>query len=129
MLSDVDPESPPLAAIFGLAGTVLTPEEKSFFTQANPLGFILFKRNCETPEQLKALTDSLHACMGREVPILIDQEGGRVQRLKPPQWTQYPPAQEFGEGFMRDFAKGREELEQATASMAAELAAAGFNVD
>lgn len=129
MLSDVDPDNPPLAAIFGLAGTVLTPEEKTFFTAANPLGFILFKRNCETPEQLKALTDSLHKCMGREVPVLIDQEGGRVQRLKPPLWTQFPPAQEFGEGFMRDFAKGREELEQATAAMAAELVASGFNVD
>lgn len=129
MLSDVDPENAPLAAIFGLAGTVLTPEEKAFFADAGPLGFILFKRNCENPDQLKALTQSLHECMGREVPVLVDQEGGRVQRLKPPQWAQYPTAQSFGEAFLRDFAKGRAELEQSTAAMAAELAAAGFNVN
>lgn len=121
MLSDVNPGNPPLAAIFGLAGAVLTPEEKVFFRQADPLGFILFARNVESPAQIKTLTGSLHECMGREVPVLIDQEGGRVQRLKPPHWKQYPPAQEFGEG--------RQNLEQAMAALAAELANAGVNVN
>lgn len=129
MLSNIDSGGSPLAAIFGLAGTVLSGDEKAFFGRANPLGFILFARNCENPQQLRALTDSLRDCMGRDVPVLIDQEGGRVQRLRPPHWKDYPPAQHFGDLFLRDFAKGREETEKSFSQMVVELNAVGINVD
>lgn len=79
-----------MAVIFGLQGPRLTAAEKAFFRDANPWGFILFARNIETPDQVKALTASLKACVGRDCLIFIDQEGGRVQRLKPPYWNDYP---------------------------------------
>ncbi len=89
--------SPPLAVVLGCAGTVLSDAERRFFEQANPLGFILFARNVETPEQVKALVASLRACVGRDdAPVMIDQEGGRVQRLKPPHWRAAPPAARLG---------------------------------
>jgi beta-N-acetylhexosaminidase len=86
------------AAIYGLDGLTLTAQEKSFFREANPFGFILFKRNCETPEQLRRLTDSLRELMGRDIlPILIDQEGGRVARLQAPHWRKPPAASCFAD--------------------------------
>lgn len=84
------------AAIYGLEALALTEEERSFFRDAEPAGFILFKRNCENPEQLRRLTDSLRELSGRDdVPILIDQEGGRVARLRPPDWPAFPAAERF----------------------------------
>lgn len=81
-----------LAVIFGLTGTALSDEEQRFFRDADPLGFILFARNCESPAQVAALVGALRACVGRgDAPVLIDQEGGRVARLKPPFWRAYPP--------------------------------------
>lgn len=124
-----DPENPPLAVIFGIAGESLSKEERDFFKAANPLGFILFARNCKDPAQVKKLVADLHDCMGREVPILIDQEGGRVQRLKPPHWGEYPPARKFGEMFLRDFAKGRQALKENSKALAGELAEHGINVN
>lgn len=129
MLSKIDEENPPLAVIFGIADESLSKAEKEFFRKANPLGFILFARNCKDPGQLKKLVKSLHDCLGREAPILIDQEGGRVQRLKPPHWGEYPPARKFGDAFLKDFSKGREALEQNAAALSAELAAVGINVN
>lgn len=83
-------------AIYGLAGENLTAEEKGFFRDADPAGYILFRRNCSGREQLRALTDSLRELHGREdVPILIDQEGGRVARLRPPVWPEFPEAGRF----------------------------------
>ncbi|MGH7076291.1 MAG: beta-N-acetylhexosaminidase [Stellaceae bacterium] len=83
--------SPPLAVLFGCAGTELHPEERDFFGATNPLGFILFKRNCATPAQLVRLVRSLRETVGRpDAPVLIDQEGGRVARLAPPHWPAYP---------------------------------------
>ena len=82
----------PTAAIFGLDGPVISPEEAAFFQDADPWGFILFDRNVETPDQVRALTASLRDLVGRDVPILIDQEGGRVQRMWPPHWRSYRPA-------------------------------------
>ena len=80
-----------LAVIFGCASTSLTQEEKDFYKKINPLGFILFARNCESPDQVRALVREMRACVGREdAPVLIDQEGGQVQRLKPPQWRDTP---------------------------------------
>ncbi|NQZ13200.1 MAG: beta-N-acetylhexosaminidase [Alphaproteobacteria bacterium] len=83
----------PAAIILSCEGLSLSEEERRLFASTNPLGFILFKRNCETPEQIRALTKDLRACVGWDCPILIDQEGGRVQRLQPPTWQQHMPAQ------------------------------------
>ena len=83
----------PAAIILSCEGLSLTDAEKRLFASANPLGFILFARNCESPEQIITLNKQLRDCVGWHCPILIDQEGGRVQRLKPPIWQQYMPAQ------------------------------------
>ncbi|HEV8407881.1 MAG TPA: beta-N-acetylhexosaminidase [Sphingomicrobium sp.] len=86
------------AAIYGFEGLELTPSERDFIRDSDPAGFILFKRNCETRPQLRRLTDSLRDLTGRaDVPILIDQEGGRVARLKPPEWQAFPAAERFAE--------------------------------
>jgi beta-N-acetylhexosaminidase len=79
------------AAIFGCAGPELLPEERDFFRASDPFGFILFARNIETPDQLCRLTAALRAAVGRDAPILIDQEGGRVQRMRGPHWREWTP--------------------------------------
>ena len=80
-----------LPVIFGLSGPRLTADEAAFFKDANPAGYILFARNIDDPEQLRALTDSLRDLAGRDdLPILIDQEGGRIARLGPPHWRAWP---------------------------------------
>jgi len=87
------PDNAPLAVILGCSGEHLTASERDFFAGADPLGFILFRRNCGSPDQLRDLVDSLRGCVGRDdAPILIDQEGGRVARLRPPHWRRYPSA-------------------------------------
>jgi len=84
------------AAIYGLAGPELLAEERDFFRDAKPVGYILFKRNIESRQQLRALTNALRALEGHdEVPILIDQEGGRVARMRPPQWPAFPSGEMF----------------------------------
>lgn len=80
-----------MGAIFGCAGTELAPDEAAFFRDADPFGFILFSRNVDNPVQLRALTSDLRAAVGRDAPILIDQEGGRVQRLRSPYWREWAP--------------------------------------
>lgn len=86
----------PRAVIFGCAGLRLTDAERRFFANADPLGFILFARNVETPDQVRALVRDLRKTVSRaDAPILIDQEGGRVQRLRPPHWRDAPPAASF----------------------------------
>ncbi len=85
------------AVIFGCSGAALSGDEIAFFRDADPWGFILFARNIETPQQVVALTAQLRDAVGRaDAPILIDQEGGRVARLKPPHWRVAPPAAVFG---------------------------------
>lgn len=79
------------AAIFGCAGPVLLAEERAFFRDCDPFGFILFARNVETPAQLRRLTADLREAVGREAPVLVDQEGGRVQRLRAPCWREWQP--------------------------------------
>ncbi|WRH61143.1 MAG: glycoside hydrolase family 3 N-terminal domain-containing protein [Fuscovulum sp.] len=79
------------AAIFGCAGPVLGDDERAFFREADPLGFILFARNVEDPAQVRRLTASLRDAVGRDAPILVDQEGGRVQRLRAPHWREWLP--------------------------------------
>jgi len=86
-----------LACILGIAGPTVTNEELDLFREVQPWGFILFGRNIETPEQVRSLTDLLRGSVAHpEAPVLIDQEGGRVQRLKQPNWPTYPPARAFG---------------------------------
>ena len=87
-----------LPVIFGLEGLTLSPQEESFFARVRPLGFILFDRNVRDPQQLRRLTQQLRACVGNEkAPILIDQEGGRIQRLWPPYWESLPFASTYGD--------------------------------
>jgi beta-N-acetylhexosaminidase len=87
------PGRAPGAAILGCAGEQLTEDERRFFAAADPVGFILFRRNCRSPDQVRALVSSLRAAIGRDdAPVLIDQEGGRVARLRPPDWRLYPSA-------------------------------------
>ncbi|GHF25978.1 glycosyl hydrolase [Kordiimonas sediminis] len=87
-----------IPVIFGCEGPQLTDNEKSFFREVDPIGFILFARNVVDKEQLYALTSEMRAVTGRDaLPILIDQEGGRVQRMKAPHWRNYPPASVFGD--------------------------------
>ena len=81
----------PAAAILAPAGTGLTMRERAFFRDADPFGFILFARNVDSPRQLSALTAALRQAVGRDALVLIDQEGGRVQRLRPPHWRDWPP--------------------------------------
>lgn len=81
-----------LAAIFGPEGTTLSDWERKFYQDCAPWGFILFARNVDTPDQLRRLTGDLRAAVGWQAPILIDQEGGRVQRMRAPHWREYLPA-------------------------------------
>jgi beta-N-acetylhexosaminidase len=81
------------AVVLGCAGERLSAEERRFFASADPLGFVLFRRNCTAPDQLRALVAELRDAVGRvDAPVLIDQEGGRVARLRPPHWHAYPAA-------------------------------------
>lgn len=117
------------AVILSVAGCALSDEERSLFRDANPLGFILFARNCESVEQLKVLTGDLREAVGRDCPILIDQEGGRVQRLKPPVWRKYPPMKHFGDMAATDMDGALEELRFTILQMAEELVEVGVNVN
>ncbi|QHL89584.1 beta-N-acetylhexosaminidase [Sphingomonas changnyeongensis] len=86
-----------IPVVFGLSGPVLTPDERDFFRDVDPAGYILFRRNCVDRAQLRALTDDLRTLHGRDdLPVLIDQEGGRVARMQPPEWPAFPPAALFG---------------------------------
>ncbi|MFN3972109.1 MAG: glycoside hydrolase family 3 N-terminal domain-containing protein [Gemmobacter sp.] len=79
------------ATILGCAGPALAPEEAAFFREADPWGFILFARNVDSPAQLRRLTGDLRDAVGWVAPVLVDQEGGRVQRLRGPQWREWSP--------------------------------------
>lgn len=81
----------PLAIVLGAAGERLSPDEKRFFADCDPLGFVLFRRNCVSRQQVRDLVDEMREAVGRaDAPVLIDQEGGRVARLRPPEWRAYP---------------------------------------
>jgi beta-N-acetylhexosaminidase len=90
-----------IPAFLGLEGLTLTDGEHGFFRETNPAGYILFKRNVDTPEQVRALTSALKDLSGRDLPILIDQEGGRVARLRPPHWPEFPAGQVFSDAYAR----------------------------
>jgi beta-N-acetylhexosaminidase len=118
------------AAIFGCAGTVLSAHERAFFRDADPLGFILFARNVETPEQARRLTEDLRSSVARaEAPVLIDQEGGRVARLKPPYWRKAPPGRVLGELYARNPEAGLEAARLNARLLALDVASIGCDVD
>ncbi len=129
-LSRNKPPEGALAAIFSISGPELTEKEKDFFRGSQPFGFILFARNCENPAQLRKLTDDLREAVGWDCPILIDQEGGRVQRLKPPHWRQYDPMQVHGQQAINtDLSQSLETLRFVSLQMAEEIVDAGINVN
>jgi beta-N-acetylhexosaminidase len=116
-------------AIFGLAGTTVSDSERDFFRESQPFGFILFGRNVEQRSQLRALTDDLRSLTGRDqLPILIDQEGGRVARMQPPEWSAYPPAAIFEALHVRDPMRGLEACALNFEALALDLAEVGITV-
>ncbi len=118
----------PRACILGIAGTELGNWEKGFLREADPFGFILFARNVKDHDQVRALTDALRETVGNSnVPILVDQEGGRVMRLKPPHWRHIAPAGAFGDLFDRNPDDAREAAYTNSRLMAMDLREAGFN--
>jgi beta-N-acetylhexosaminidase len=117
------------AFITGLAGTALSPAEHAFVREHEPWGFIIFKRNVETPSQLRRLIGAVREAAGRDVPVLVDQEGGRVQRLGPPHWPSYPPGAAYGRLYDRDTAEGIRAAYLGARLIAADLAAVGIDVD
>ena len=117
------------AAIYGCSGHRLTEAEKEFFAEVRPWGFILFRRNIDSPEQVRALTRELRDCIDNaDAPILIDQEGGRVQRMGPPHWPKYPPAEAYLKA-AEDPMAARELVRLGARLMAHDLKAVGINVD
>ncbi|WP_457093925.1 beta-N-acetylhexosaminidase [Microvirga sp. P5_D2] len=118
------------AFIAGCSGLELTPDEAAFFKEAAPWGFILFRRNIGTPEQVKALCASLRDAVGREdAPILIDQEGGRVQRMGPPHWPKYPAGAAYGRLHANDPLVQRELARLGARLIAHDLRSVGITVD
>jgi beta-N-acetylhexosaminidase len=116
--------------IFGVAGPTPSEAERGFFADADPLGFILFARNCSTPEQVRTIVDDLRTIVGRaDAPVLIDQEGGRVRRLKPPCWRAAPAAAVFGDLCARDERRAVEAAWLNARLIAADLAELGITVD
>lgn len=118
------------AAIFGCSGLELTASERDFFTDAKPWGFILFRRNVDHPGQVRRLVDSFREIVGHaDAPVLIDQEGGRVQRLGPPHWPKYPTGRAYGRSGSGDPLMRRELTRLGARLMAFDLRALGINVD
>jgi beta-N-acetylhexosaminidase len=117
------------ACIFGCAGQTLSDAERDFFRDVQPWGFIVFRRNIDSPEQLRRLTDALRETVRRDdAPILIDQEGGRVQRMGPPHWPVYPPGRAYGK-VAGGLSAQREMARLGARLMAYDLASVGINVD
>jgi beta-N-acetylhexosaminidase len=118
------------AAIYGVEGLALTDDERRLFHDCDPAGFILFKRNCETRGQLLQLTDSLRELSGRgDVPILIDQEGGRVARMRPPEWPAFPAAERFAVLYQTAPSSAIEAARSNARALGLMLREVGVNVD
>ncbi len=116
--------------IFGLSGPVLTDEERAFFVESNPAGYIVFRRNIIDRAQVRALTDQLRALHGRDaVPILIDQEGGQVARLGPPSWPPFPAAATFGALYEHAPVSALEAVRVNARAIGLMLAEVGINVN
>jgi beta-N-acetylhexosaminidase len=119
----------PRAFITGLAGHALTAEERAFLRETRPWGLILFKRNIQDKAQVSAFVGEVLHELGSEAPVLVDQEGGRVQRLGPPHWPAYPPGVAYGRLYQRDRAAGLAAAQLGARLIAADLAELGINVD
>lgn len=117
----------PGACILGVEGHRLGPDEAAFLREADPFGLILFARNIDTPDQVRRLTGDLRAALGRQAPILIDQEGGRVQRMGPPHWRQWVPPLDEGAGLPDE--RRTRAIWLRYRLIAAELAASGIDAD
>jgi beta-N-acetylhexosaminidase len=118
------------AFIVGVGGPRLGADERAFLRDADPWGLILFARNVNTPDQVRALTGDFRETVGRDdVPVLIDQEGGRVQRLGPPHWPEYPAGAAYGRLYDRDPELGIAAARLGARLIAADLAALGITVD
>jgi beta-N-acetylhexosaminidase len=117
------------AFITGLAGPALTDAEIGFLRDAQPWGLIVFQRNIANPDALIRLVQDCRAALGRNAPVLVDQEGGRVQRLSLPHWSKYPPAVAYGELYDRDPALGVTAARLGAGLIAADLAGVGIDVD
>jgi beta-N-acetylhexosaminidase len=118
------------AAIYGLEGLEPTADERAFLRDADPAGFILFKRNCENRAQLLRLTDSLRDLTGRaDLPILIDQEGGRVARMKAPEWPAFPAAERFADLYRAAPSSAIEAARANARAIALMLRSVGINVN
>ncbi len=118
------------AVIFGCAGLSLSPSERSFFAETKPAGFILFQRNCQDPDQVRALVDGMRDCAGgADALVLIDQEGGRVARLRPPHWRTPPAGSEFAQLYAANPDDARRAAYLNTRLIAHELTELGINVD
>lgn len=120
---------PVRAFITGLSGLAITPDEAAFLRDAEPWGLIVFRRNVESPAQLRALTDGFRTLVGRDAPVLVDQEGGRVQRLGPPHWPLYPPGARYGHIYADDRKAGLRAAWLGGRLIAADLHAVGIDVD
>jgi beta-N-acetylhexosaminidase len=118
------------AAIYGLAGPELTADERAFFRDADPAGYILFRRNCVDPAQLRALTESLCSLSGRDdLPILIDQEGGRVARMRTPEWPDFPTGEAFDRLYRTAPSSAIEAARSNARALALTLKSVGINVN
>ncbi len=116
--------------ISGCSGPTLTEKERAFFADARPCGLILFARNCETQDQIRRLVDSFHDALGSNEPlVLIDQEGGRVQRLRPPRWRTMPAARAFATLYQSDAEAACEAARCGARLIASELLPLGINVN
>lgn len=115
------------ATVLGCSGPQLTADEAAFYRDADPWGFILFARNVGTPDQLRRLTGDLRAAVGRDAPVLVDQEGGRVQRLRAPHWREYlPPLDQVAQTAGPEMERG---IALRYRLIAEELRAVGIDVD
>ena len=120
----------PAAIIYGCEGLSLTAAEKALYAKVNPWGFILFKRNIDSPAQVARLTAEMRACVQRpDAPVLVDQEGGRVQRLGPPHWRAYPNGATFGKIWDLSPDRAREAAFLGARLIADDLARIGITVD
>lgn len=118
------------AFVAGCAGPDLSAEERSFFREADPFGLILFRRNVVSPDQVRALTAAFREAVGRDdAPVLVDQEGGRVQRLGPPHWPRYPAGRAYGRITRDAAASGRDPAWLGARLMAHDLRALGIDVN
>lgn len=118
------------AFVSGCAGVTLTRDEIAFFREADPWGLILFARNVESQDQLRALTSAFREAVGRsDAPVLVDQEGGRVQRMKPPNWPKYPAPKLYGDLFRSDPGKGERAAWLGARLIASDLIEVGITID